>query len=254
MKVLKFNKFHFIKEHMINENSEFFFNQFDLGPASMGAFAGAGYGWAVDPSVSIFSQQDSPYVDAYGRSSGLVAQLNRIQKSIWSQQDFSYTKADKFVEDINLFDNLKILRLNENYQNSIDVFISFEYDEREFFGVYKNFNGLDKPKLISDFTTDPECMSFLTPEYFLKMSNYFYKVLDNWFKPQKGFYTNLKADNPVKDQFGSIVKLKKGILVEVIGYNVDKDDDYYVHLKIKDNDYYIYKNDYFWFKYRFEIF
>ena len=102
----------------------------------------------------------------------------------------------------------------------MDVFLSFDYDEREFFGVYKGFNSYDKPKLITDFSTDTANMQFLTPEYYLKMSNYFYKVLENWFKPQKGFYTNLKADNPVKDESGNIVNLKKNVLVEVVGYNI----------------------------------
>jgi hypothetical protein len=46
--------------------------------------------------------------------------------------------------------------------------------------------------------------------------------------------------------------LKEGKIVEVLGHNEDQNNDPFIVLKIKDKTYYIEKNNYYWFKWRFK--
>ena len=145
MKILKFSRYSFITNSLL-EGSEFL--QFQFGIEPMGTQGGGGnYAFAQDPRTSYYNYQDSPYTDFYARQSGLVANLNQMMKGIRGQTDLIYKDTNAFLEDINLFKNFKILRIFENNNLKLDLFLSFDYDGKEYFGVFKNFNGLSRPKL-----------------------------------------------------------------------------------------------------------
>ena len=187
MKVLKYSRYSFLNS--INEGSEF--QQFQFGLEPMGTQGGGGqYAFAQDPHASYYNYQDSPYCDFYARQSGLVANLNQIMKGVKSQSDLIEKEPDAFLEDLDLFKNLKILRIFENNNLKLDVFLSFQYDENEYFAAYRNFNGLIRPKLESELFYEPEYQYRFNPEYKLKLGNFFYKKLEKWFIPEKGFYKN----------------------------------------------------------------
>jgi len=248
MKLLTFNKFAFLTEHLL-EGSEFNQYQFGIEPFPFGG--NGGYGFAQDPSLSIYSDRDSPYVDYYSRSAGVISDLLTMIKSYQKNVDYQDIKYDHFLEDVDDFKNFKILRLNVNDSSLIDAFISFELQENEFFGAFKNFNGLNKPKLVSELFTDPR-YRYIDGEYYLKIENYFYKVLENWFKPKKGFWKTLKNKIPIKDDFGKLLDVKEGILVEVVGVYDDENNKPYITLKLNEKIYYIDNNNYYFFKYWFE--
>jgi len=243
-----------ITKFAIFENSEF--NQFlggDSGKMGSDVF-GAGYGFASDPGLSIYSDDNRPYQDQYARSQGTTNKLMQMAqgagKNLFNDPRFN-RKNDRFLEDSEYFKKLKILRMVQNQNLKLDIYISFEFNEQEFFGVFKNFNGLIKPPAL----TSPELLNnnqYMDKEYFLKLNNFLYKKLYNWFKPKPGFYVNLKENNRIKDNMGRLLFLDKGKMVEVMGYNEDENNDPYITIKIKNQTYYIEKNNYFWFNWRFE--
>lgn len=250
MKILKFSRYSFLNENKVFE-SEFLQYQFGIEP--MGTQGGGGnYAFAQDPSSSYYNYQDSPYTDFYSRQSGLVANLNQTIKNLRGQTNLIYRDANPFLEDIDSFKNIKILRLIENNNLKLDLFLSFEFDNREFFGVFRNFNGLAKPKFESELYYEPEYQYRFDNEYKLRMNNYFYKKLEKWFIPQTGFYKNLKNENKVKNNIGQLFEINENQVVEVLGYNMNSNNKPYVIIKVKDKTYHIENNDYYYFKWRFE--
>jgi len=249
MKIYKFSRHTFLNK--IFESSEFLQYQFGIEP--MGTQGGGGqYAFAQDPSLSYYNYQDSPYTDFYARQSGLIANLAQVTKNIRNQSNSIYKDYDPFLEDIDLFKNIKILRIFENNNLKLDVFISFNYDNNEYFGALKNFNGLSKPKFESELFYEPEYQYRFDSEYKLKLSNFFYKKLEKWFIPEKGFYKNLKPNNRVKDTMGKLYEMKNEQIIEVLGYNISNDNNPYLIIKVKDKTYHIENNDYYYFKWRFE--
>jgi hypothetical protein len=252
MKLLKYNKFKFLNENVekINEASDFVdFMQYGLGSPT--GFGAQGYGLATDPQMSIYSGQDSPYVDYYSRSRSFTTSLMDITRMLYKTSQDDRYKVDKFLDDVDEIKDLKILRLNVNENQKLDVFISFGFYDQEFFGLYKHFNGIMKPMLKCELYSDPN-YNYIDNEYRLKFDNFLYKSISNWFKPEKGFYKNLKPDNQIKDEMGNQFKIKKDSIVEVLGWTMDKDNEPYLSLKVNEKKYFIAKNNYYFFNYWFE--
>lgn len=250
MNIIKYNKYNFIVENfpddMLNESTEF-------GDMQMGQLSnplGPGFGFATDPTMSIYSDDSSPYIDNYQRLSRTVQDLARVMKNLYGAgaTSISKHKMDYFLEDVDDFQNLKILRIFENTKLNLDVFISFVFMEEEFFGVYRNYNGIDKPKLDTDLFHDPR-FSYIDNEYRLKMSNYFYKILYNWFIPSVGEWKVLVDELNVKNSLGDNCIINKGKTIKVKGYNTDADNRSFLMINFKDDIYKITGNDFYFFKY-----
>ena len=240
-------------EEFIKENSEF--NQYLMGGETQNSL-GPGYGFATDPGLSIYSNDNNPYQDLYARKAGTTNKLMQIArdagKNLFNDPRFT-RKNDKFVEDSEYYKKLKILRMYENKNLKLDIFVSFEFNEQEIFGVFRNFNGLTKPPALSA----PELFEngqypYIDKEYILKLNNFLYKKLYNWFKPEPGLYINLKENNVIKDEMGRQLFLNKGKIVEIMGYNEDENNDPFAILKMKDQTYYIEKNNFYWINWRFD--
>jgi len=252
MKIFKFSRYSYLNDiGLIKEGSEF--QQYQFGIEPMGTAGGGGqYAFAQDPSSSYYNYQDSPYTDFYARQSGLVANLNQIVKNVRNQTDLIYKDPDSFLEDINLYKNFKILRIFENNNLKLDLFLSFEYDNSEYFGSFRNFNGIIKPKFESELFYEQEYQYRFDSEYKLKIGNFFYKKLEKWFIPEKGLYKNMKNENRVKDTMGKLYEMNADQIVEVLGYNMNNDNKPYVIIKLKDKTYHVENNDYYYFKWRFD--
>jgi len=225
--------------------------QYQFGIEPMGTQGGGGqFAFAQNPQTSYFNYQDSPYTDFYARQSGLVANLQQATKS--ATGGIITKSLNPFLEDINMYKNLKILRIFENVNLNLDIYISFLYENVEFFGAFKNYNGVSKPKLQTELFYDTEYKFRFDGEYKIRLSNYFYKKLEKWFIPDDGFYKNLKNDNIVKDSMGKMYELDPNKTVEVLGYNITPDKKPYIILKCDGEIYHIEGNDYYFFKWRFE--
>lgn len=250
MKIIKYNSYNFILENfpkdMITESSEF-------GDGQMGQATGPlgpGFGMAQDPSLSVYSDSSAPYIDNYQRLSKTVQDLSRVMKNLYGQGAISISKhkLDYFLEDVDDYQNLKILRIFKNNKLGLDVFISFMFMDEEFFGVFRDFNGENKTRLDTDFYSDPK-FSYIDGEYCLKMNNYFYKILYNWFIPTVGEYTVLTDELMVKNSMGDNKIIKKGQKIKIKGYNTDANGKSFLILQFKTDTYKIIGNDFYYFKY-----
>ena len=243
MRLLKFDEFIF-------ESSEF--NQYQMGNENP---FGSGYGFAMDPQLSIYSDDNRPYVDSYSRSAGTTNKLMQMGqnagKDLFGDQRFS-KKNDIFLEDSTEYKNMKIQRMIENQNLKLDVFVSFEFNGDEYFGCFKDFNGFNIPAFTCPELLIESKYPYIDREYFLKLNNFFYKKLTKWFKPEPGLYINEKQDNPIKDDMGRYLFLRKGKIVEVLEVNEDENNDMYITLRIKDKKFIIEKNNYYWFQWRFK--
>jgi len=252
VKIFKFEKFNFITENFgvsLNENSEFNQYQFGIQPFNM-----PGYGFAQDSQLSIYGAQDSPYVDQFARSRGSAMTLFDFAKDAMRQGGAGNSyKQDFFLDDISEYKNLKILRIVENDTGNIDVYISFEFNDEEYFGVFKNFNNFKTTKIHSDLIEVSSMMyPYMDQFYFLKLSNYLKNVINKWFIPKKGEYKNLKKDNLVKNSMGSYESIPYNSKIQALGVNIDNNNKSYIVIKYKDNKYTINGNDYYYFNYYFE--
>lgn len=252
MEILKYNKYKFILDNFefLNEGSDY--NQYSSGYETPTSLVGVGYGYATDPQLTISPDGSSPYADNYSRTAQMVNDLGRVIKNI--QGDIVATlRHDFFLNDLDEYGNFKILRVFINTNLKVDLYISFDFNNEEYFGVFNNFNGIIiPPKFKTDLFTDNR-YAYIDREYYLKLVNYLYKLYYNWFIPDLGKYVNNKPCMLVKNDMGTNIELKEGTVVEVKGYNIDDDNQPYIIIKYKDEIYTINKNDYFYFKYWFEV-
>ncbi len=244
------------QQQLIREGSEF--NQYQLGLDNGfgGGALGVGYGFATDPGLSIYSPDSNPYVDMYARQAGTTSRLMQIIKQVSKEMMDDHVfarKSDRFLEDIDEYKNIKILRIFANENLKLNVYISFDFMEQEFFGVFRNFNSSHmKPTFDTELLGNP-AFNYIDKEYYLKLNQYLYKLVYNFFIPEAGMYKNLKENCVVKDDnMGQLRYLKEGKIVEVLGYNTDENNDPYIVLKIEDKKFNITGNNYFYFKYWFD--
>jgi len=245
-KIYKYNTFNFLKESYSD------FNQFTQGAISPHSL-GPGYGFAVDPSLSIYGNQDSPYVDPYTRTPMFVSALQDVIKNLNKNTFDIYgdIKYDQFLEDISLYSDLTILRINKNENITIDIYISFKFDNIEYFGVFKKFNWIERDTLKTDLFTDSE-YKYIDKTYQLKLDNYLYQLLINWFKPKQTKYILLKDKLIVKNNMGKQYTLLKNNIIDIIYTSTDKDNNSFIKFTYENNEYVITKNDYYFFNYWFD--
>ena len=256
-KIWGYNKFNFVTEFMnnnedidlITEDTEFNQYQFGAGNASP---LGPGYGFAVDPSLSIYSDRDSPYTDLYSRTSGNVKDLMDVIDFTNGNKSIADMKFDHFIDDVAKYTNLKILRIAENKSGYMNVYISFDFEENEYFGIYKDYNKpYMKPVLDTELVSN-RSRSYMDKEYYMKLDNYLYKILENWFTPKKGFYKNFKDNIILKDTMGQEYHLKKNKTIELLGQYDNENSRPYLELKINGSIYTLSGNNYYYYNYWFE--
>lgn len=239
-----YNKYKWEKENLLTESTEFFQYQFSQNTPNP---LGPSHGFAVDPSTAIYTGQDSPYTDSYSRTIGLIHDLKNLVDFVNKDKSLALQKFDHFTEDLEKYDNLKILRMFENESNYMDVYISFEFEENEYFGMFKNFNRpYNRSDLKCDLYKDVN-YGYINEEYKLKLSNYMRKLLNNWFIPKSGTWRNLKENLKVKDMMGTNSTIKEKHLLDLKGYNIDENNNPYLILNYKDKEYYLKGNSFYWF-------
>jgi len=246
----EYRKYSWSQANLITEDTEFFQYQFSQNTPNP---LGPTHGFAVDPSVSIYTGQDSPYTDYYSRTIGLMNDLKSVIDYVnKDKKGIALQKFDYFVDDIDDYDNLKILRMFQNESNYLDIYISFDFKGEEYFGTYKNWNKpYMTPKLKCELYNSGQ-YQYINEEYKLKLSNFLRKILNNWFIPKQGLWRNLKEGCVLKDSMGSRIPLKSNIIINVKGYNIDENNSPYLIIEHKDKEYYLDDNNYYWFNWYFE--
>jgi len=244
--ILDIDKYTKLNESMLDGNMNDILA--DWGAVSNAVSSGL-YGFSYDPNLSTYPNQYDSTVDPFTRNQLLVKGLrNQVNRSQSEMNDLVF---NKYLKDIEELDNIKILRMFVNNMGFLDVFISFELFEIEFFGVFRSFNNTLQPIIFtSELYTDVN-FSYINEEYRLKLSNHLKMILDNWFNPMICSYKSLK-NNTLRDLKGGFFEIKKDAVINIVGTNIDANRNKYAIVVYKDNKYFIKDNDFYYINYRYE--
>lgn len=233
---MSFNRYNFLNENWTTQPASEF-SQFN---SEDNLTFGAGYGFAVDRSISMDNTNDGAYSPA-NKIGRLASIINKMNINPFAQLNKG---IDYFQEDIDEISDIIILKTVINKSNDIDVFISFKLEEDEYYGVFKNFNK-DKIDFKCELFTDVE-RGYADMSYRLKFSNLFFKIISNWYNIKKSEYTAL-TDIILYDYILSPITVKKGQKLKVIDCDIPKKE---IIVLYKDNRYTLRGNDCYYFKYR----
>lgn len=131
--------------------------------------------------------------------------------------------------------NIKILKIKKEQGIHISFVLTFDLnDNTDIWCKITNFDKMDYKFICSE-------ISNLSKEEQLKIKGKIINALKKFLTPESGFYTLLAKEFYTYNNFGQIVKLKEGDLIEVINtkygevINIKKDGNLYI---IKKPDYY----------------
>lgn len=243
--LMGFNKYSFVVE---NYGDMSYDDMFDNNMLS--SHVGCAIGRAYNSTAS--GSSDGAFANNYKRNGVIVGELiTKIKNSGVFRGKGSNQIRDNFVEDINKYEKLKILRIIENNNSKLDICISFVFDDNEYYGIYKDFNDkLTKSSLKTEMSSI--ATKYMDFSYFMKLDNFLYNLIEDWFIPEKGYYTNLKEGNILYDDCGNTLSLKENDMIKIIGTNVYSDKDNEIRCKINNKNYSIKNKDYYYFNYFFE--
>lgn len=141
-----------------------------------------------------------------------------------------------------------------NESGTLDIFLTFEIDEEEYYGVFWGYGNSMAPEFVSEIQRLP--MLAYAKDKYARLQGYILRTIEKWFEDLDGSY-ELKADGVVAyDDMGQDFLLKKGVKVVYLDSNLDPN---YRHIKVrvkvgknKVKDLKIKGLDVFFFKYWFE--
>lgn len=117
--------------------------------------------------------------------------LNDILNTIRSTNNIYNTKTDKSMDGLDI-SNLKILRMFPLNEIDLDIYISFNLGETNYFGVIKSF--IINPNVQSEVFKDPTL--FVNKEWTIKIKGLLLKAIKGWFKIPSN--TKWKALKPIQ--------------------------------------------------------
>jgi hypothetical protein len=235
--VEKFNTFdtHTHKdENIINESlSEFGFQQFGLSGLNTAAVE------PKDPTLSLdaWDKHKNNLRDQFARLQGIL-------QNVFSTYSGSYIKSVNLnIEELT---NLYIHRIYKNNVLGIDIQIKFEYENENYYGVFKNYTS-SEVDFRSNILSIP--IIALHPENKIKIVGILKKCLNEWFKPYEGLYKTLK-DVKVYNDMGDIFYIEKGSVV-IVDEVLRENNKPIIYLLFRDKRYYLCDIDYYFFNYWF---
>lgn len=138
--------------------------------------------------------------------------LNDILNSIRSSNDIYNTKTDKSMDGLDI-SNLKILRMFQLNEIDIDVYISFNLGEKNYFGVIKSFviNPVVQCEIFRDHSL------FVNKEWVIKMKGLLLKTIKGWLNiPSNTKWKSLKPIQCTDTLTGELLIIDEGMEVKVI--------------------------------------
>lgn len=153
--------------------------------------------------------------DAYDRHVDHIRQmnfrLNNLLNTIGSTNNVYNLKQDSPIDGLAI-SNLKILRTVNKDSVEIDLYISFMFNDKEYYGEIKDF--VHNPRLESEVFTDPDL--YLTKAWVIKIKGLIVKVIKQWMNIQRGKYTALKDIQSVDTETGNLIIIKEDTPIIVL--------------------------------------
>jgi hypothetical protein len=150
-----------------------------------------------------------------------------------------------YVEGQNVSD-LKILRIVKNELFFLDFYITFVINEKEYYGVIKNFD--KNPMFFSEAFKVGTPDLYVTKEWIIRTKGAIIRSIKNWLIAQRGTYLALKDVDCFSDVSGKIITIKKGDKIEVLGVS-----DKQIIITYNKNRYNIRGLNYYYFNYWFKL-
>jgi hypothetical protein len=168
-------------------------------------------------SVQAAQHVDNPQLstNAFDKHEDLVRQaisrLGQIQGSLGSSA-YKTLKSKLSLEHQDV-KSLKIIRIVKNQNLNYDAFISFQIDDKEYWGVVKDIT--KDPKFKSEVFKDDELIQ--TKEWTIKLQGLIIKNILSFLKPKWGIYKQLKDEVICYSALeGKMLKMVSGTEIEVL--------------------------------------
>jgi hypothetical protein len=199
-------------------------------------------------SVPQSTHVDNPSLSlgSYNRFQANVANsVNRLsdifKKISLTTTGFSMKNGDTIeIKDIK---NLKVLRIFPKNDIKYNIYISFELNKKEYFGIIKDI--FNNPQFSCELFTDREYM--LSRELIIRIKGNIIKAIKKWLDIKQGKYILLKELN-VKDKYkGYIILIKPNEIVNVVNTNSDN-----LIIEYDNNHYIIDGKNFLYFNYYFK--
>lgn len=196
-KLKKYNQF------LIKETSEFNFQR--LNPDSARASM-----HVDDPQLSInaFDKHEDIVRNA-------IAKLGTLSKALQNTQTYRSIKSTLGLEEQEIL-NLKVIRIVKSSSLQYDVYVSFKLkngEDAEYWGVITDI--LNNPNFKSEVFKDSLLLQ--TKEWVVKTKGLVIKIIQNWLKPQFGFFKLLKNEvQCISSLTGKLMILPQNTIIEVL--------------------------------------
>ncbi len=169
---------------------------------------------SVQPSVHVDNPQLS--INAFDKHQDVIRQgiskLGTLNKALQNTNGYRSLKSKLGLENQDIT-NLKIIRITKSSGFKYDVYINFNIDGEEYWGVITNI--LSNPDLKSEVFKDHELIQ--TKEWVIKIKGTIIKIIKNWMKPQYGKFKLLKSEiNCFSNESGKLLILPQNSIIEVL--------------------------------------
>ena len=194
--------------------------------------------WVQNPELSI---------DAFDKHQDMIRQalsrIGDIHKSLGGSAAYKNLKSRLSLDDQNV-QSLKIIRITRNANFTYDVYISFNIDEEEYWGVIKDILG--NAQVISEVFTDTSLIQ--THIWVKRLKGFLIKTIQTFLKPQTGKFKLLR-DHVIcySSLDGKMMKIKQGAEVEVLKSYNDR-----IHISYEGDQYVLRNENFIYFNWWFE--
>jgi len=185
--------------------------------------------------------------DGYDRSIDIKRQqnvrLNNILYTVFKSTPDGYKTSDRKVIEEQDFSSLKVLRMTLD-DITVTVYFSFIINEKEYFGVIRNFN-TDNPDVSSEAFSDSDL--YQNKEWQIRTKGLLIKVLRKWTAVEPGEYKALCNVTVYNNTIGTMSSIKNGATVVVLRSTYDD-----ITVNVNGDTYTIRGKNYYFFNYYFE--
>jgi hypothetical protein len=183
-----------------------------------------------------FSKYDANLRNSLSRLNQMYTNINR------SNTAFNLRSGD--VIEISDLVNIKILRIFPKYDIYLNVYFSFEIDEKEYYGYIDMINS-PNPTVHSEIFRDINIQG--GKEWGIRIKGNLIKSIKNWMNPQMGDYSTLKDIDVYSENTGELCLIKQDSIIKLIRI-VGEDC---ILINYVDVDYILKGKNYYYFNYYF---
>ena len=166
------------------------------------------------PAIAVPDKQLS--LNAFDKHEDIVrqaiAKIGAITGALSSTAAYQNLKSKLSLESQDV-KSIRIIRITKSNNLNYDVYISYNVNETEYWGVVKNI--LNNPELVSEIFKDNTLVQ--TKEWVIKIKGVIIKLIKNWLKPQFGKFKLINNEIICYSSItGKMLKLKKDVIIEVL--------------------------------------